>query len=145
MLKTIGRFCLVSALAATALFASTESAHADGCDWKSPCGEVQNDTPWGMYITTSLGRGSDWCDVWNSNAGSSGAWKHMKCTQEYLAPGKHRGGGNVDVDAFTFSNRAYYMTYSSKSWHDKGVWTKITDLQEGKCDDRNGVPTCWIN
>ncbi|MFD8152641.1 hypothetical protein ACFV28_18085 [Streptomyces sp. NPDC059720] len=112
----------------------------------TPCGEATNLTPWGMHITTTLGTGaSGYCDVWNKDGGSTPSWWHARCDQRYLAPGAHYGGGNIDVDAFTFNDRGYYMTFSTRTWHAAGVWTKITNLQDAKCDDRNGVPECWIS
>ena len=145
MIKAVSRFVLASALAVGAVFVTSEPARAGGCDWYSPCGEAQNSTPWGMHVTTTLGAGPHWCDVWNINGGSSPAWQHSKCTQQYLAPGGHHGGGNVDVDAFTFNDRGYYMTFQSRVWHAKGVWTKITNLQDVECRNSGGAPDCWIS
>lgn len=143
---------LAAAAVSCATFSPTAQASAaapaavmGGCGTFTPCGEATNLTPWGMYITTNLGTGtSGYCDVWNKNGGSTPSSWHAKCDQRYLAPGAHYGGGNIDVDAFTFNDRGYYMTFSTRTWHAAGVWTKITDLQEAKCDDRNGVPECWI-
>ncbi|MEV5205107.1 hypothetical protein [Streptomyces sp. NPDC053720] len=62
----------------------------DGCSWAWPCGEVQNDS--GRSVRVSL----NWtCDAKTAPLGSS-------CPKEIktVKPGAHKGGGDVDVDAF---------------------------------------------
>ncbi len=123
------------------------AAHAGGCNWYTPCGEVSNYSSWGMYDTLTLGSGPHYCDVWNWNGGSTPAWMHARCTQEYLGTGVHRGGGNIDVDAFTFNDRDYRLNFHGTwSWQTKGVWTKIKNNEGAYCytDWYFGVPYCSV-
>jgi hypothetical protein len=126
---------------------SASPASAGGCNWYTPCGEVTNNSSWGMHVTTTLGSGPHYCDVWNWNGGSTWVWKHAQCTQEYLAPGSHKGGGSVDVDAFTFNTRDYMLNFhGSWSWKTKGVWTKIQNVEGAHCytDWDFYVPKCYV-
>lgn len=71
-----------------------------------------------MATTETLNEGPDWCDVWNA---PDLGW-HIRCTQESLGPGDTRGGGTVDVDAFTFPGTRYFvMMYDgTNKWLDPG-------------------------
>jgi hypothetical protein len=126
---------------------SASPASAGGCNWYTPCGEVSNNSTWGMHVTTTLGEGPHYCDVWNWDGGSAQVWKHARCTQEYLGAGSHKGGGNVDVDAFTFNDRDYILDFhGNKTWKTKGVWTKIRNNEGANCytDWRFYIPICSV-
>lgn len=101
-----------------------------------------------MYVTTNLGSGSGngYCDVWNRNDGPIPSWWHAKCTQQYLSPGAGKGGGSVDVDAFTYNDRGYWaVMWGTWTWHNAGVWTKIYDGQRANCAKSWGInsPVCY--
>lgn len=115
MTKTIRRLT-VSAIgmlvASSAVLVSTSPAHADGCSWWKPCGEVHNHSAGTMDTTVGLGTRTmpDRCAVWNKNGGNTPVWWHTKCHLVRLTPGHSRGGGNVDVDAFTYDGRGSLLT-----------------------------------
>lgn len=82
----------VLALSALALPTTAQAAATGGCSSfpPTPCGEVQNNS--GRSVRVSL----NWtCSAASAVIGSS-------CPQSIrtVAPGKHIGGGSVDVDAF---------------------------------------------
>jgi hypothetical protein len=121
-------------LAACAAILPGTNAYAAGCGSFTPCGEVSNYSSWEMRDTTTLGAGPHYCDVWNRYGGRTPNWWHAKCTQETLRTGVHRGGGNVDVDAFTFASNDYMLNFhGSWSWKTKGVWTKIQSIEGAYC------------
>jgi hypothetical protein len=123
------------------------AANAGGCDsWYMPCGEVQNSSRWTMYVTTSLGAGPHYCDVWNSEGGWTWIWKKMRCVQEPLGAGGHRGGGTVDVDAFTFNDRDYLLYFKGlRVLRTKGVWTKISNYEGATCKNySSSTPVCYV-
>lgn len=134
----------VSALGAVA----APVASANGCRlFNTLCGEVYNSTGTTMSITTNLGAGSGYCDVWNWNGGRSPAWKHAHCSQQTMGNGDKGGAfSGVDVDAFTFARQGYYERFAGEGsyhWRIKGVWTKISDIQLAFCN-WNGVIYCTV-
>ncbi|MGH3861340.1 hypothetical protein [Actinokineospora sp.] len=150
-LAVTGMFGALSAQASAAPAAPSAEATVNGmlggCDWYSPCGEVGNNSSWQMRVTTTLGTGPHFCDVWNWNGGSASVWKHANCTQVVLERNGHMGGGNVDVDAFTFADRNYMLNFhGTLSWKTAGVWTKIQNTEGAYCrtDWNYGVPVCDV-
>ena len=69
---------------------SAQPALAGGCEhWWEPCGEVQNYSGSGVYITLNWGSNND--DRWNSS--------------RWLPDGQEYGGGTIDVDGFYVTAR----------------------------------------
>jgi hypothetical protein len=136
-----GTGVLAVAMGVAALTASRASA--DGCQAGS-CGRVTNNTPWNMYVTTTLGSGPDYCDVWNWEGGQFPSWKHASCTQVLLRPGETMGGDGVDVDAYTFNDREYKEQFGRFATTKRGVWTKIRTFEWARCFKVEGdsAPRC---
>lgn len=133
--------------ASVAVLASAAPAQAGGCTLGVLCGEAQNNSPWTIYTTQTLGSGPHWCDVWNGNGGTAASWWHAPCTQTSLAPGAHRGGGGVDVDAVTFADRNYVVKVEGTivGWKTKGVWTRFHNDEDVVCfRNSNGDPMCEV-
>ncbi|MER6313189.1 hypothetical protein [Streptomyces sp. NPDC001581] len=129
-----------------ASLAAAPQAAAGGCSsWWEPCGVAENRTSSTMATTETLNEGPDWCDVWNA---PDLGW-HIRCTQKSLGPGGTRGGGTVDVDAFTFPGTRYFvMMYDGTTkWLDPGVWTKFPSNRKASCRDdwSMGGPVCSVN
>lgn len=109
----------------------------------TPCGEITNQSGKVMTYTTSLGKGPDVCNV-SSIVGEASTWN---CKQEPLPSPGHRGGRNVDVDAFTFNDEDYYiMNGHIPILMTKGVWTKIYNMNAAWCypSPVGGHPWCTI-
>lgn len=122
------------------------AASAHGC-YGPICGKVNNRSKWIMYTTVDLGYGVDLCDVWNWNGGKSRVWKQAHCHQVAVGPEGHRGGGGVDVDAFTFNDRNYTVKIGGKWFpQTKGVWTKIETDERAVCDTNLyfNYPVCFV-
>jgi hypothetical protein len=125
------------------MFLSMSLVSAGDCHSASLCGEVNNQSSKYMTVTTSLGSGQHYCNVWNWDGSNPARCEH----EPPLAPGSSMGGGNVDVDAFTFADDDYTLSFygGSSSRKTKGVWTKITDIQEATCNDGSeGIPHCNV-
>ncbi|MEV7012547.1 hypothetical protein [Streptosporangium sp. NPDC051022] len=135
-------------VASVTVLASPSPALAGGCNWLTPCGEAQNNSPWTILTTEVLGtKGPHWCDVWNKDGGTTDSPWHATCDQKPLAPGKHRGGGNVDVDAVTFADRDYVVKVNGRlvGWKTRGVWTRIHSNEDVVCfKNSNGDPMCEV-
>jgi hypothetical protein len=149
--RTLTQLGIAILMAAGATLVSTSTASAGECDWYSPCGEVNNYSGQPLYVTTKLDDdetlGPHNCDVWNANGGTSRSWRYVSCFQEYLGPDSSMGGVDVDVDAFTYADRDYMVISDGKrSWHTKGVWTKIKSSEGAYCytDLEFGFPKCLI-
>lgn len=150
--RGLARILVLAAMAATLPWASAAPASAQV--WN---GEVQNDSWHTMHSTIKLNNAKhkDHCDVWNYSGGlaRTANWAYVKCAQSQLTSGSHAGGGNTDVDAFTFNYTKYklYMSGPQATWLDKGtinkgVWTKITDWDTATCTGKkNEVPVCYVS
>ncbi|MGW4426606.1 hypothetical protein [Streptosporangium sp. NPDC004631] len=148
--KTIRRLVMPiigTLVASVAVLASPSPALAGGCRW-GPCGEAQNNSPWTIHTTEVLGTGGPhWCDVWNGNGGTTASPWHTTCEQKALAPGSHRGGGRIDVDAVTFNDRDYVVKVRGTlvGWKKKGVWTRLHNDEHVVCfKNSNGDPMCEV-
>lgn len=127
-------------------------AHAGACTKQAPCGEVTNNSAWVLQYTANLNsKGSiHLCDVWNWNRGFGGPWERFKevmCTQQTLGQNLHMGGGNADVDAFTFNDRSYLLDFHGKlSWRKKGIWTQIRNNEGATCvtSSEYNLPVCTV-
>ena len=138
---TIGLFGL------GAVVLSASPASAGSCGTWTPCGEVGNNSAWTMQVSLTWREGPHHCDVWNGNGGSTAAWEYNWCTQENLSSGGHRGGGNVDVDLFTFNSRDYILNFhGAQTWKTRGVWTRIQNNEGAYCYTHPsfGVPVCEV-
>lgn len=85
----------------------------------TPCGEVQNNSV--RTITISL----------NWTCSASTAPVNSSCAQsvEGLSSGRHRGGGNVDVDAFRVDTGCtYYGNIDGISFSRGSGWYKFSSL-----------------
>lgn len=125
-------------LASGAAVATAPVAAAGTCSVSGYlCGQVINRTGRTMAITTSLGSGPHYCDVWNWGGGSTYQWKHAACRQITVGNGTFGGNGTgYDVDAFTFPNQGYHERFSrlgTWNWRTKGVWTKVRDGEYADC------------
>lgn len=123
----------------------------------TPCGEVENRSSHDLRYTTVLddkcSNGPDPCDVWNN--GDHGCrirgspLRRVGCKQCVLAPGKRIGGGNVDVDAFTYADREYRVQIRGGPARNvaKGVWTKIASSDTAICQDNSilNKPACFVD
>lgn len=123
----------------------------------TPCGEVENRSSHNLRYTTVLDdkcrNGPDQCDVWNS--GDHGCkirgspLRRVGCKQCVLAPGERIGGGNIDVDAFTFADREYRVQIRGGTARNvaKGVWTKIASSDTAICQDNSilNKPACFVD
>ena len=127
-------------------------AHAGDCNRQKPCGEITNKSTWTLQYTDNLNakNSNALCDVWNWNRGFGGPWERFKevmCTQQSLGPDLHKGGGNIDVDAFTFTDRSYLLDFHGRmSWRKKGIWTEIRNNEGATCVtslDYN-LPVCTV-
>lgn len=147
-------------LAVTALLSSILTAvYAGGCSRfpPTPCGEVENRSSHNLRYTTILddkcSKGPNLCDVWNNGdhgckiSGSS--LRRVACKQCTLAPGKRIGGGNIDVDAFTYADREYRVQIRGGTARNvaKGVWTKISSTETAVCQDNSilNKPACFVD
>lgn len=136
-----------AALGALALGAAPASAAAYG--------ELVNDTRWPMQFASFSGS-REHCDVWNNTTmARADHWSYLGCRQQPLDPGQDAGGpgDGGDVDGFTFENRTYelYMQRKASSpkmtymgAFKKGVWTKITDIDDARCVSSGSYPTCYV-
>ncbi len=119
-------------------------------------GELYNGTRWTMEYASFSGSGrTDRCDVWNNSASArSDNWTNLSCKQVELKAGKKAGGPGNDVDGFTFEDRAYdlYMQFGIgdnkrmeyMGGFKKGVWTKITDIDNARCEPVGTVARCYV-
>lgn len=130
--------------------AAAGPASAGTCQW-TPfgywCGDAANASGFELRVTTTLGSGPHYCDVWNWGGGSTPKWQHAKCTQIVLSPGRTMDDVGVDVDAVTFPYDNYLLNFhGSWSWKTRGVWTKIYDNESAYCYTHLslGVPVCSI-
>jgi hypothetical protein len=126
-------------LSGGAVIASAGSASAAGCTL-GICGKVDNQSGFGMYTTVGLNASNapNLCAVWNKNGGATWDQVTWKCWQRYLGPHSSRGGNftGVDVDAFTFNDRPYYVVIDGQSLLvQQGLWTKISNTQTATCKD----------
>ena len=117
------------------------TASASECTWYQPiCGKVENHSSFGLYTTVNLnGSGnSSSCRVWNKDGGSTGNEVTWSCSPKYLAPGSSRGGNfsGTDVDAFTFTDRPYYVAYQGGPTLlvQAGFWTRFHDYETATCE-----------
>lgn len=145
----------LGACTATIIFFSLMPiVRAAGCGRFSPCGEVDNHSGYTLRYTTILDddckKGPNRCDVWNHDGGNKNFDPPVcaSCHQISLGPGKHVGGGSVDVDAFTYADRAYLVTMGSSRTRQikKGVWTKVESTEKAVCSNGSGtqLPSCRV-
>jgi hypothetical protein len=94
----------------------------------TPCGEVQNNSKHTLKYTYLF---ED-----NRKGGNTVKNAQVSCDQKDLGKGGHKGGGNKDVDGFTFADREYVVQVRGAKSRTikKGVWTKVRN---------NELATCW--
>ncbi|GCD92973.1 hypothetical protein [Embleya hyalina] len=142
--KTTGTAAAMVMAVGAVAFASGP-ASAGGCGPVGPCGRVDNNTASDtMSYTLKLDTGGDHrCNVWNFPGGQ----RTVSCQQQGLNPGKGVGGrlhDGKDVDAFTFPNTGYHVTFNggiTQSYHERGMWTKISNTATAVCKDVSSFQT----
>lgn len=122
-------------------------------------GEVVNHTDKEMEFASFSGNGRHHrCDVWNNTVDARRAnFENLKCKQQPLDPGQDAGGpgDGGDVDGFTFERNAYSLhmmlpvpgippVIVSMGTKKKGVWTKITDIDDASCKGTGSKPACLV-
>lgn len=137
----------------------TAAANPGGESGAAPAaayGELRNNTRWTMEYASFSGSGRvHRCDVWNNSPSArKDNWTNLSCKQVELKAGQKAGGPGNDVDGFTFEDRAYdlYMQFGSGSNKEmrymggfkKGVWTKITDIDDARCETLGSVARCYV-
>lgn len=149
---------MVFTIGATLLILSPVT-RARGCSRfpPTPCGEVDNRSSHNLRYTTVLdnkcSNGPDQCDIWNNrNHGckiKDSPLRRVGCKQCVLVPGKRIGGGDIDVDAFTYADREYRVQIRGGIARNvaKGVWTKIASSDTAVCQDNSilNKPACFVD
>ncbi|MFH9070500.1 hypothetical protein [Streptomyces alboflavus] len=122
-------------------------------------GELVNRTNKQMEFASFSGNGRvHRCDVWNNTVDARRAnFENLKCKQQPLDPGQDAGGpgDGGDVDGFTFERNAYSLhmmlplptippVIVSKGTKKKGVWTKITNVDDASCSGTGSKPACLV-
>ncbi|QEU96284.1 hypothetical protein [Streptomyces kanamyceticus] len=134
--------------------AAADQGGASGVAPAAAYGELRNNTRWTMEYAYFSGNAHR-CDVWNNSlTARKDNWKNLPCEQIALKAGKKAGGPGDDVDGFTFEDRAYdlYMQFGSgdnkkmkyMGGFKKGVWTKITDIDNARCETLGSVARCYV-
>src|SRR4051794_20873914 len=150
--RVVRLLAVCAALVAGMVVGPVSEASATGCHWYSPaCGKVVNNSPFGLYYDKNLnGSGnSSRCLVWNGDGGSGAHQVNWSCTPRYLSPGSSAGGKipNVDVDAFSFLDRPYYVVFQGGPTLlvQAGFWTRIHDTETATCQPYvSSAPRCAI-
>ncbi|MFJ8546671.1 hypothetical protein ACIRFH_32775 [Streptomyces sp. NPDC093586] len=136
--------------------AAADPGAAAGPAFTAAYGELRNNTRWTMeYASFSGSDRVHRCDVWNNSlTARQDSWKNLSCKQVALKAGGKAGGPGNDVDGFTFEDRAYdlYMQFGSGKNKEmrymggfkKGVWTKITDIDDARCEPLGSVARCYV-
>lgn len=140
------RLAVAATIGAAAVAVMPAPAQADGC--RGPiCGGVRNWTGFTMHTTLDLWWGNDRCHLWNQYGGPIASSAIVACSQRSLGSWSTRGGygSGVDVDAFTFNYRGYYVyALGAYRWRDQGVWTRLRG-QVATCTSAFGAaPRCVI-
>lgn len=93
-----------------------------GCNWYTPCGEVQNNSARTISISLNWNCGEN---IWVVDARDP-----CVLSQEGLSSGQHRGGGNVDVDAFRVDPGCTYTGYYHSKFFSYGPgWYRFSNLE----------------
>jgi hypothetical protein len=122
-------------------------AQAAGCNWATPCGEVQNnDSNDAVAVITN------WCDGSRTDIVGDPPCRSTTGHMLYAFPGDHLGGGNVDIDGFRASTGCRTassvtstpwdrLAQGSSHWKKIDDWTDATITQVDCADGmscRNG-------
>ncbi len=104
-------------------------------------GRVRNNTPWAMRYTKNPNASGapHRCRFWNWWTPTSPLPRDqtVSCTQLDLRP--NGGNSEGDADGFTFPDKEYWVNGARKQ---RGVWTKITDINFAYCEDSFGQAWC---